>query len=1038
MPSTSAKQHRFMEAAAHNPGFAQKAGIPVSTAAEFVSADQAAKKFAEGGSVEGHGLSIRPVNENPSEAQKDAGNYLKAPVYVHGMRITVENPAGTVRKGVGADGNEWHSDVRHDYGYIRGTTGRDKDHLDVFLGPHAQRSDVPVHVVDQVDPETGEFDEHKVILGAKDADHASEVYHANYEPGWRGFGDVTPMSMKQFKDWAFDGRRKMKPVSELRRGYAEGGSVSQNIFQARRAALDEAETATVKGEDTNKAYQDSLREELRPAAKPPKESVRERVRRLTGYVDGGSVGKAVRVMAPVVEEGVDMLKRRLFGLRSAEAPVVVPSGALTRVAEQVPESAVDIQKALGSPTRRQILQQAAGTVMRNALPLGELAGMAREVSPVAQALQKAVPSVPSMLKVSDTENMLMNIAFGGGPTGMKAWREAMEQGGVYPVAGNTKRAWSSAYSKWRNGWSGGVMEGGDKWIHRGEYLPGSPDDVLVNIGVLRRSGDDLELNTAHPEARGIADLHNERLQEHGYPEDMELRWGDEPKPGYADGGSVSGALQDPEFYKDMARNAAALGNRTVAYIAGGPTDLADLALKGVNWATGSRLPVAEEPVGSSAWIMKEMRKRGIPTSTGNTTADEYGDVGVGALTMAPVQAARMLGKAAKPLAAHGAMLLERGMSDGPLSAVGPMFAVKPKGGYAAGGSVAPDQPLQGPRPLGMGAMNLGMDALGFGGSSAPTASTSGPQALANTGTARVVNAPDRGKGALDAAGNILAAKAINAATDSSYGGGIVALAQGKDAGAVARDYAKNYAIQKAAGSYAPYAGAAIQAAQGDAKGAAWTTAGTYAGTAVGSYFGMPTLGAAVGGLAGGVVGSMAPEIQDSDWYRPWDYDQRTQYDMRKAGEHAVGAVGDTVGHWGESLAKAGGCFITTATMQARGDDNDDSFELSTLRNFRDNVMMREPHLAKMAQEYEVLAPAVTQAIQQLPHAGQVFKDLHREFIFPAAVAAHGGDNTKALELYSRMLEHVAPLVIKLGSPQQARQAAVLGQDASSVADAVAQ
>jgi hypothetical protein len=45
MPSKSAKQHRFMEAAAHNPAFAKKAGIPQKVAREFVAAD---KKKAKG------------------------------------------------------------------------------------------------------------------------------------------------------------------------------------------------------------------------------------------------------------------------------------------------------------------------------------------------------------------------------------------------------------------------------------------------------------------------------------------------------------------------------------------------------------------------------------------------------------------------------------------------------------------------------------------------------------------------------------------------------------------------------------------------------------------------------------------------------------------------------------------------------------------------------------------------------------------------------------------------------------------------------
>lgn len=39
MPSVSAKQHRFMEAVAHNPKFAKKAGVPQSVGKEFVAAD---------------------------------------------------------------------------------------------------------------------------------------------------------------------------------------------------------------------------------------------------------------------------------------------------------------------------------------------------------------------------------------------------------------------------------------------------------------------------------------------------------------------------------------------------------------------------------------------------------------------------------------------------------------------------------------------------------------------------------------------------------------------------------------------------------------------------------------------------------------------------------------------------------------------------------------------------------------------------------------------------------------------------------------
>jgi hypothetical protein len=46
MPSTSDKQRRFMAAAAHDPAFAKRVGIPQSVARDFNQADKG-KKLAE-------------------------------------------------------------------------------------------------------------------------------------------------------------------------------------------------------------------------------------------------------------------------------------------------------------------------------------------------------------------------------------------------------------------------------------------------------------------------------------------------------------------------------------------------------------------------------------------------------------------------------------------------------------------------------------------------------------------------------------------------------------------------------------------------------------------------------------------------------------------------------------------------------------------------------------------------------------------------------------------------------------------------------
>lgn len=50
MPATSKKQHNFMAAVAHNPGFAKKVGVPQSVGQEFSKADKG-RKFRRGGDM---------------------------------------------------------------------------------------------------------------------------------------------------------------------------------------------------------------------------------------------------------------------------------------------------------------------------------------------------------------------------------------------------------------------------------------------------------------------------------------------------------------------------------------------------------------------------------------------------------------------------------------------------------------------------------------------------------------------------------------------------------------------------------------------------------------------------------------------------------------------------------------------------------------------------------------------------------------------------------------------------------------------------
>ena len=153
-----------------------------------------------------------PENDlpQPTEPQKEAGNYQKGHIKLHGLDISIENPKGSERSGVGEDGKPWKVTMANHYGYIRRTEGADGDHVDTFVGskPESDR----VFVVDQVDPRTGKFDEHKVMLGFNTQKAARRAYLANYSKGWGGLRSITEMSVDEFKDWLKNGDTT-KPLS---------------------------------------------------------------------------------------------------------------------------------------------------------------------------------------------------------------------------------------------------------------------------------------------------------------------------------------------------------------------------------------------------------------------------------------------------------------------------------------------------------------------------------------------------------------------------------------------------------------------------------------------------------------------------------------------------------------------------------------------------------------------------------------------------------------------------------------------------------
>ena len=193
------------------------------------------------------------VNTEPTEAQKEAGNYKKGHVQVGTFDITIEQPEGSIRRGTDADGKKWESKMHNTYGYFRGTEGVDGDHIDVFLSNDIDGwNGRKVFVVDQYNPD-GTFDEHKVMLGFNDMDEAKSDYLANYEKGWENGRriDVSATNLKDFEKWIDSSHRKTKPFSEY--SSVNKGSEKAEKKQKKQSVFDKAKEIADKEEKKRKA-----------------------------------------------------------------------------------------------------------------------------------------------------------------------------------------------------------------------------------------------------------------------------------------------------------------------------------------------------------------------------------------------------------------------------------------------------------------------------------------------------------------------------------------------------------------------------------------------------------------------------------------------------------------------------------------------------------------------------------------------------------------------------------------------------------------
>jgi len=140
---------------------------------------------------------------------------LQGEIDFQGLKIKVENRKGSVRSGVDEDGHEWEIEMKSPYGYISGVNGTDGEGLDCFIGDNKESQ--KVFVIHIQNPETGEYEEDKVMLGFDSEQQARDMFLSHYD-NYAFLQDITTMSMDEFKEKLKKRKGKMlKSVERIRR-----------------------------------------------------------------------------------------------------------------------------------------------------------------------------------------------------------------------------------------------------------------------------------------------------------------------------------------------------------------------------------------------------------------------------------------------------------------------------------------------------------------------------------------------------------------------------------------------------------------------------------------------------------------------------------------------------------------------------------------------------------------------------------------------------------------------------------------------------
>lgn len=100
------------------------------------------------------------------------------------------------------------------------------------------------------------------------------------------------------------------------------------------------------------------------------------------------------------------------------------------------------------------------------------------------------------------------------------------------------------------------------------------------------------------------------------------------------------------------------------------------------------------------------------------------------------------------------------------------------------------------------------------------------------------------------------------------------------------------------------------------------------------------------------------------------------------------------------------CYITTAVCESL-DKPDDCYELTTLRDYRDNYLLSEgPEGKAIVEEYYNIAPTIVKHINRREDHKQIYEQLWQEYLSPCITLIEDDKKEQCKEVYSSMVRRL--------------------------------